>query len=95
MKIITLKEAFEILENCSAIIIDDDVLIYPGLYEELTGEDDNEFMYLSWESEGMEYGIKFNEGLNKAVKVIGSFLFLIDTEGEERQITILEPKNLE
>jgi hypothetical protein len=97
MKTIDLKEAFEILQDCSAIIIDDSRLIYPFL-NEITGEDDNPFMDLSWEEDGEDFVLRFYEFYNKTVTVSGSSMFLYE-ENDERdsptQITILEPKKLE
>ena len=94
MKKITLKEAYQILEDASAIIIDDSTLVYPSL-SELEDDELNEFMYLSWDDEGLGYYLKFLEGDNQEVKVSGSSIFLIDTDREENQITILTTKNLE
>jgi hypothetical protein len=99
MKTITLKEAYQILEDASAVIIDDSVLVYPAL-DMIEGSDENEFLYLSWDDEdGQEYSLKFCEGENQEVKVIGSSMFLYDTDadGEEdhTQITILTTKELE
>jgi hypothetical protein len=99
MKIITLKEAYNILQDASAVIIDDSVLVYPSL-DMIEGSDENEFLYLSWDDEdGQEYSLKFCEGENQEVKVSGSSLFLLDTDanGEEdhTQITILTTKELE
>lgn len=94
MKTITLTEAHHILENCSAVMIESNIVIYPGIAD-LTGEDENEFLYLSWEDEGLEYYVKFTEEPNKEVKIIGNSIFLIDHEGEEAEITPLFSKNLE
>ena len=98
MKKITLKEAYGILQNASAIIIENNAVIYPSLYE-LEDDDTNEFLYLKWDDEGLGYSLKFNEGDNRDVKIVGSSMFLYDTdsEGEEdhTQITILEAKELE
>ena len=98
MKIIALKEAHQILENASAIIIDDSVLVYPSLWD-LQDDDTNEFLYLGWEDEGLGYNLKFNEGDNQVVKVSGSSIFLLDMDaGDEEdhtQITILTTKELE
>lgn len=98
MKTITLKEAYQILQDASAIILDDSVLVYPCL-SELEDDDTNEFLYIQWEDEGEGYNLKFNEGDNQEVKVVGSSMFLYDTdsEGEDDhiQIIILIPKELE
>ena len=99
MKTIPLQDAHKILEDASAIIVDDGVLIYPALAD-LEFSDENEFMYITWSDEdGQEYDLHFAEGDNQEVKISGSSMFLIDTdaEGEEDriQITILTGKELE
>jgi len=59
----------------------------------------NEFLYIQWEDEGLEYTLKFCEGDNQEVKVVGSSMFLYDTdsngEKDHTQITILITKELE
>jgi len=98
MKKITLTEAHQILEDASAIILDDSVLVYPSL-SDLEDDDTNEFLYIEWEDEGEGYNLKFMEGDNQEVRVVGSSMFLYDTDadGEEdhTQITILTTKELE
>lgn len=98
MKIIALKEAYNLLENASAIIIDDSILVYPAL-SDLQDDDTNEFLYLGWEDEGRGYNMKFYEGDNQVVKVSGSSIFLLDMDAEgdndHTQITILTTKELE
>jgi hypothetical protein len=94
MKTITLEEAYDILEECSAVIVDSAVS-YPGLAD-LSGDDYNEFLYINWQDdEYLNYAIRFTEGENRSIKVSGSSMFLVDHEGDETQITILEPKQLE
>ena len=99
MKIIPLQDAHKILEDASAIILDDGVLVYPAL-SDLEFSDENEFLYITWsDDEVQEYDLHFAEGDNQEVKISGSSMFLIDTdaEGEEDaiQITILTTKELE
>ena len=98
MKNIPLEDAYNILQDASAIIINDSTLVYPSL-SDLEGDELNEFMYLSWEEEGLVYDLHFNEGDNQMVKIVGSSMFLYDTDanGEEdhTQITILTTKELE
>lgn len=94
MRTITLQEAYDILENASALVVDDNALVYPAL-SELTGESFNQFLYVTWDDEGQEYSLKFCEEENETVKIVDSSMFLVDEEGDERQITILEPKNME
>ena len=76
-------------------IIDDNVLVYPSL-SELKEDDANEFMYLSWEDERLEYSVRFEEERNQEVEIVGSSMFLY-AEGDidHTQITILTTKELE
>ena len=98
MKTITLKEAYQILEDANAVIIDNDVVLYPSL-EPISGDELNEFLFFRWDDGGLEYTLKFLEGDNQEVKVVGSSMFLYDTESEGEddhiQITILITKELE
>ena len=91
MRTITLKAAFEVLENCSAVIIEDGIVSYPGL-SDLEGKDENEFLYFSWTDEdGLEFNLKFREGENQMVEVWKSTMYLMDDEGDRVELTILVP----
>lgn len=92
-KQITLKDAYNILQDCSAVIIDDNVLVYPSL-DEPSGDLRHEFLNLAWEQEGEDFEVRFLEGNNQEVQVSGSSLFLVDSDGQDAQLTILEPKKL-
>ena len=99
MKTIQLQDAHKILQDASAIIVDDGVLVYPTL-SDLEFSDENEFLYITWSDEdGQEYDLHFAEGDNQEVKVSGSSMFLLDTDAEDDtdaiQITILTTKELE
>jgi len=97
MKTITLKEAYNILEQSSAVIINKHALVYPAVWE-LNGDAENEFLYLSWEDDGQDYYLKFCEGDNHSVKIEGCCLFLFDTDANDddlTELTILAPKQLE
>jgi hypothetical protein len=100
---ISLEKAFEILQNASAVIIDDDIVLYPSL-EDLQDDEAHEFLYLAWETEGLDYHLTFREGDNKEVEVVGSSMFLYDASCkkqrasrriEHTQITILTTQKLE
>jgi hypothetical protein len=93
MKVITLKEACDILENCSGVIYDG-FITYPNL-SPLEGSDENEFLYIAWGVGDLKYNVKFNEGENRNVAVVGSSMFLVDSEGEICDITILERTKLD
>lgn len=91
MKTISLIAAMEILQNCAAVIIDDNGLCYPSVYE-----DSEDFLFLEYESEGLVWEHVFSQTDNREeVKIHASTMYLIDSEGEERRITILDNKNIE
>jgi hypothetical protein len=64
MKIMPLKEAYQLLENASAVIIEDDIVLYPSLWE-LRDDDTNEFLFFRWDDGGLEYDLTFKEGNNQ------------------------------
>lgn len=92
MKTIELQEAYNILRNCSAVIVDNNALVLPCL-DEIVGNDENEFLYLGWsDEEGLGYSVKFAEGGNRVVKVSGYSMILTDNEGDECHLVVLEPR---
>lgn len=97
MKAITLSEAVTLIENCSAVIVDIDEadgLTYPNIAD-LTGDDDNEFLYVGWESGGDSYYVKCMEGNNRTVMVNDkNQLELIDHEGDPVKLTLLDVKKI-
>jgi hypothetical protein len=94
MKTITLKQAFKRLKESSAVIVDNDALIYPSLAN-IKNEPDNQFLYLSWWTDGLQYVVKCMEENNQTVKVTddGSLMMLKDMEGDKFQLTLLQPAN--
>jgi hypothetical protein len=87
---VPLAEAMAIIESASAIVIDNglDSVIYPSI-SELTGDPENEFMYLSWDDDGTEMSTRFKEENNREVTIAGASIFMEDAEGEELIITPL------
>jgi hypothetical protein len=94
---IPLKEAHRILENAAAIIVNNDALVYASV-DELEDSEENEFLHLSWEVNGLQYSLKFAEGDNKQVKINSHTMHLLDTDAKNdedyTEIQILESKNL-
>jgi len=86
----TLERAIELLENASAVIIDNDVLIYPRVDD----GDDEEFLTLSWDTEGEEYTYNFLRKDNRVVNIKDNQLVLVADEGTEFNVTLLEPQTL-
>ena len=93
MKQIILEDAFKILENCSALIVDGYTLLYPIL-NKLDNEDIHEFLILKWTHKGHNYEVKYNEGDNQVIDISGSSMFLVNATSDVHQLTILEPKQL-
>lgn len=93
---ISLKQAYDLINKASALIWDDiEFISYPPSTSELTGENENEFLYLSaTDEEGYEYSATFTEGENREVTVKDNALILIDHEGEECRIVLLSVMDL-
>lgn len=92
---ITLQQAFEILQDCVAVIVDGDALTYPSS-NYLTGDLDNEFMTLRWQDgQGLTYESVFVEENNQMVEMADSDLVFTDTKGYKTVLTILDYKKLD
>lgn len=91
---ITLAQAFDLLENCSAVVMDDNTVIYPNLLD-LEGKEDNEFVNFSWTNgEGYDHYVACNEGENKTVEINGSLMTLVDNDTDELDLTLLAPMDI-
>jgi hypothetical protein len=91
---ITLHEAADIISTCAALIIDN-VVTYPSM-SNLEDKPDNEWLCLSWtDGDDRDFIVKFNEGENDEVMISGPYMYLIDNEGDEVQLTILGVKILD
>jgi hypothetical protein len=88
--ILTLEQAYAILEKSSAVVMDDHAVTHASTAG-LTGEADNDFVTLSWENDEGLFEFFFAEGANQQVKLVGSSMFLTDTDGDEVQISLLGP----
>jgi len=94
MEIIPLKDAFKCLTEATAVYDNYTAeLMFLDVYD-ITGEPDNEFMYLSLDESRMVETIHFCEKRNGEVKVSGSSMFLYDNCGIYRELTILVCKQL-
>ena len=93
MKTISIEEAFELIRGALAIQLSDGTLMYPELYD--LGYPDQEFMYLSLDETRMVETIHFHEKDNKTVNVCDSSMFLYDSYGNCREITILISNRLQ
>ena len=91
MKKITLEQAHRILDDASAIIVDS-VVTYAAL-DDLTGEPDNEWCCITWDTDGLEFSVKWDEKANPGISDAGE-LVMTDTEGDDAWITILGKHDL-
>lgn len=91
---ITLEKAIDLLENADAVVINNDLLVYPSI-DGINNDPENEFMFLSHsDPDGLIYSYKFKEGNNQEVNIVGHSMFLIDDEGDSIQLTLLQLMNL-
>lgn len=86
MKIIDFNELFEFLEDCHAVAVDGDVLVYPSL-----SDDDELFLWLSWENDkGLIFELSFRKEDNRTAVIKNWTLELTDSEGDVVDITLLK-----
>ncbi len=87
MQAITLQEAYRLIEQSSAAIIDDHALCFPAL-SELTGDNENQWLYFSWTDEDCDYSSSFIEEPTE-IFFDGSSIHMEDSEGLYTKITLL------
>lgn len=80
---ITQKQAEEIISQCKAIIIDDDLLCYPSL----DIEDDETWLYLSWDDDDFS-SLSFVYD-NQDIFFDGNTLYMQDKTGNEWEVKLL------
>jgi hypothetical protein len=79
---IDLTTAKVLLNNCAAIIINMDILVYPS-----NNTEPGVFLFARWENEGLEYEYEFYEDDNQMVECEQHILHLIESKDKE-SITI-------
>lgn len=95
MKTLTLEQAHRLISECSACIVDGSELMYPSIAE-LTGEPDNEFLYLSWmDDDGREFAAICFEENNQTVEIRENKLVLHDDNDDEFTLTLLIPQKID
>lgn len=93
--IISLKKAYELLENCSAIMVDANALVYPVMYEQGIKSNNHDFMELKWEADDSYYEITFSKDENEEVEIQCDCMFLKEEDGTKHCITLLQPLDIE
>lgn len=88
MKTITIQEALFLIQDCSAIIIDN-IVTYPT-WEELTGDPKVCWLEICWIDDDNNFSVSFSEDC-RTIKFDGTNLFINDIDGDEQMITLLVP----
>ena len=87
-KSITLQEAYDLIAQSEAIIIDREAVVFPSLWE-ITNEPENEWLYCSWEdSDYHEFSVTFIEE-KQDILFDGTTIYMKDSEDEDTEITLL------
>jgi len=87
MKNITLNEALKLIQDCSACIIDDNVLVYPSWD---APDDEDWWLEFLWEDDHNSFGLVFMKDCGD-IQFDGTNLFIKDEDGDEQMITLLVP----
>ena len=90
---ITLEQAYYLLDQASAVIMDDHVVTFANT-SELTGEADNEFLYVGWEDDGLDFSVTAREGENQSVEANGPRLTFTNSDGELFDVTLLDTMHI-
>lgn len=83
------QKIFEKILNASAVIVDDNAVIYPSTCVpdgtgEWEGNEENQVLYLSWEESGQEFSAKFTEqNLEDAIVDPNGVILLQDNDSDE------------
>ena len=92
MKTLSLYDAFYFLKQSAGVLLEGRYL-EPELLE-LVDEYPHEWLHLQWEElhegEVWQVEVAFNEEDNQKVKLHGSTLTLVNTDGEEEELTLLQ-----
>lgn len=91
---ITFETAYSILEGANAISLEINGC-HPVLEPSLIDGDEEIFMRFEWENEGQIWEFKFPLEGNEEVELNASILYLKDENGDEYQITVLRPWDVE
>ena len=91
---LTFAQAFQILENASAVILPNEPgcpLIYPAVHDD---NESSDFMEMGWNDEEYRYDMLFYTVDNQVVEVKDNSLVCIDSTGTPVEIVILMPMTL-
>ena len=91
-KEITIESAYNLIRQCTGVLLEGRY-IEPHIFE-IEGDYSNEWMTLQWEEvycgEEIDVVVGFKEGDNQKVEFDGSILVLVNSDGEEEELTLLQ-----
>ncbi len=91
MKVSLNKVEFYINSAEAVLLIDNDRQIVRHRMAPLTGEKDNQWLYIAWANKHEDYSIKFIEENNREIEVSEERIFtLIDEEGDEFRFKLVK-----
>jgi hypothetical protein len=92
MKSLQLYDAYYFLKQCTGVLLEGR-FVQP-LLSEIEDNYESEFLVLEWDDfqEGQELivSVGFKEGDNQTIGLEGSKLLLINSDGEEEELTLLQ-----
>jgi hypothetical protein len=97
MKTITLEQTYDLFDKNTAIRVVGHYMDYAAMNTKgIVGEDDTQFMFISWtDYDGRVFDISFLEKYNKEVRIEGERIYPKDEYGDEVDIEIMKPINIE
>ena len=91
MKYISLVDAHNALQNCNAVIWNDSMLCFPAVFD-LPENGNEEFLSLRTDDDdGQTFETSFIQNENEIVRIDGSTMYLIDSNGDVVNIVLLTP----
>ena len=85
---ITLQQTYDLISQCLALEVDGEYICFPSL-DELNGEPDNEWLYISSANDSEGYGTKFIEE-DQEITLEGSTITMLDYQGEVTTLVLLK-----
>jgi hypothetical protein len=84
---ITQAEALKLIQDCSACVIDDNVLVYPSWED---SNDEDWWLEFDWEDDNNSFSLVFMKDCGD-IAFDGTNLYVKDEDGDEQMITLLVP----
>lgn len=97
MKTISLQQTYDLFDRNPAIRVENHYMDYAAMNTKgILDKDDSQFMFISWtDYDGRVFDISFLEQHNKKVRIEGEHIFPKNEHGDEVDIQIMKPINIE